>query len=402
MLSASRLQTGALRLLVFAGAFALIEPSPYEIVFVPVVLVFAVTRLYFDRLLSPFVIGLAVFNVGGLLALIPWLDNRDSVIFTIITLYVALTAIFFACVMLERPMERLEAMRGAFIAAAVVASIAGILGYFDIAGLAEPFTKYSRATGTFKDPNVLGPFLVPPIAWLAQTILLGQSRGLLRTHVPLLVIVAALFLTFSRGAWGVAALSVALMVGLTFVTSRSARLRLRIVAFCVAGLVVLALAIGGALSIPAVREVFEVRASLSQDYDLGELGRFGAQARAVPMLLERPNGFGPLQFRYNFFGEDPHNVFLNAFASYGWLGGFGYCGIVVMTLYVGWWLVFRRDALQPQAIALWSCLFPQLLQGLQIDTDHWRHLWLLVGCVWGLAARARREEGTRSYLRATA
>jgi hypothetical protein len=85
MLSASRLQTGALRLLVFAGAFALIEPSPYEIVFVPVVLVFAVTRLYFDRLLSPFVIGLAVFNVGGLLALIPWLDNRDSVIFTIIT-----------------------------------------------------------------------------------------------------------------------------------------------------------------------------------------------------------------------------------------------------------------------------------------------------------------------------
>ena len=384
--------------MVFAGAFAIIEPSPYEIVFMLALVVFAVTHVKFDPLLSPLVAAVALFNVGGLLALIPWFDNRDSVAFTVISAYVTLTALFFACAMLEQPVRRLDAMRGAFILAGVVASVAGILGYFDVAGLAEAFTKYNRATGTFKDPNVLGPFLVPPLAWLVQSIVLGRARGLLRTYLPLLIILTALFLSFSRGAWGVAAAALMLMLALTFATSRSPALRARIMFLCLAGLAMLVALLAIALSVPAIRDVFEVRASLQQDYDLGELGRFGAQLRAIPMLLDRPNGFGPLQFRYLFFGEDPHDVFLNAFGSYGWLGGLAYAALMAMTLYVGWWLVFRRNAAQPHAIVLWSCLFVQILQGFQIDTDHWRHFWLLMGCVWGLAAFARRER----YLRATA
>ena len=108
------------------------------------------------------------------------------------------------------------------------------------------------------------------------------------------------------------------------------------------------------------------------------------------MLLERPLGFGPLQFRYVFSGEDPHNVFINAFASYGWLGGFAFFALNAMTMYVGWWLALRRGPLQPQAIALWSCLFVQLVQGFQIDTDHWRHFYLLMGIVWGLMASDQR------------
>jgi len=27
-----------------------------------------------------------------------------------------------------------------------------------------------------------------------------------------------------------------------------------------------------------------------------------------------------------------------------------------------------------------------MVQGVQIDTDHWRHLYLLFGCMWGLLA----------------
>lgn len=401
-LPVARLQKGMLWLLVFSGAFAIIEPSPYEIVFMLAALVFAATSLRFDPLLAPLVAGLALFDAGGLLALIPWTGNRDSVIYVVISFYVTLTGLFFACVMLEDPRGRLDSMRSAFTAAAVCASIAGILGYFDVAGLGEAFTKYGRATGTFKDPNVLGPFLVLPLVWLTQGILLGGRAGLIRTYAPMVIILAALFLSFSRGAWGVAAASVLLMVALTFITTRSARLRLRIIGFGLAGSMGLLLLLAIALSIPAIRDVFEIRASLSQDYDLGEFGRFGAQLRAIPMLLERPLGFGPLQFRHLFFGEDPHNVFVNAFASYGWLGGFSFIAVNAMTLYAGWWLVFRRNALQPHAIALWSCLFIQLLQGFQIDTDHWRHLWLFLGCVWGLAAYVRRQERREAYLRATA
>ena len=41
---------------------------------------------------------------------------------------------------------------------------------------------------------------------------------------------------------------------------------------------------------------------------------------------------------------------------------------------------------QFHAIAIWSALFVTILQGLQIDTDHWRQFCLMLGPVWGLAA----------------
>jgi 4-amino-4-deoxy-L-arabinose transferase-like glycosyltransferase len=200
---------------------------------------------------------------------------------------------------------------------------------------------------------------------------------------------AALLLSFSRGAWGVWAASTALMIGLTFLTTRSAAVRQRIVALSVLGLIVVVVLLAIALSIPAIREVFEIRASLSQDYDLGETGRFGAQLRSLPMLLEAPFGFGPLQFRNHFHGEDPHDVYINAFASYGWMGGLFFSAFTLATIYLGWRLVFQRTPFQTQAIAVWSCLFIQILQGFQIDTDHWRHLFLLMGAMFGLIAASR-------------
>jgi hypothetical protein len=136
--------------------------------------------------------------------------------------------------------------------------------------------------------------------------------------------------------------------------------------------------------------VFDIRASLNQDYDLGEVGRFGAQARSIPLLLDAPFGFGPLQFRNLFHNADPHEVYLNAFASYGWLGGLSYLTLVGATFYYCVRLPFLRTPFQFEAIAACSCLAVQMLQGAQIDTDHWRHLFLLFGIVYGLGAASRR------------
>jgi O-antigen ligase len=105
------------------------------------------------------------------------------------------------------------------------------------------------------------------------------------------------------------------------------------------------------------------------------------------MLLEMPNGMGPLRFRFH-FPEDPHNTYINAFASYGWIGGFAYIALVVVTMIAGWTAVFRRCATQSYAIAIWSVLFITLLQGVQIDIDHWRHVYLMLGLIWGLRAVA--------------
>ena len=387
-LSIGGAQRVVLWLFIACSAFASIEPSPYEIFFILAALVFGLRGLLFDRSLIPLILGLALFNAGGILALIPFLDDRDSVIFIAISVYIAVTAVFFAALIAKSPLARMGTIRSGYVTAGCIASFFAVVGYFDIGGLGEHFTLYGRATGTFKDPNVLGPFLVPPLVWLTQDIMLKRG-GLLRSLLPLLLMLAALLLSFSRGAWGVWAASTALMIGLTFLTTRSAAVRQRIVALSVLGLIVVVVLLAIALSIPAIREVFEIRASLSQDYDLGETGRFGAQLRSLPMLLEAPFGFGPLQFRNHFHGEDPHDVYINAFASYGWMGGLFFSAFTLATIYLGWRLVFQRTPFQTQAIAVWSCLFIQILQGFQIDTDHWRHLFLLMGAMFGLIAASR-------------
>jgi hypothetical protein len=163
-----------------------------------------------------------------------------------------------------------------------------------------------------------------------------------------------------------------------------------------AGVVALAIALVLILSIEEVRTMFELRASLSQSYDIGATGRFGKQLQSIPELLQRPNGYGPLQFGV-LWGEQPHNVYLNGFASYGWLGGLAYLTLTMSTIVIGWKLALTRGPYQSYAIAIWSTLFVMLLVGLLIDSDHWRHFYLLLGLTWGLHALLPRASSNQLH-----
>lgn len=383
--SYAAIKRGTLWLLGASSGLALIEPSPYEVVFLLALFVFALTGIRFSQKLLPLAVLLLGYNIGGIFSLIPWMGDGDAVRFTAVSVYLMITAVFIAGIMSQDAAGRLETLRRGYLFAAWVAGFAALLGYFDVAGLGSTFTLYGRASGTFKDPNVLGPYLALPIVYVLQRILTGQV-GMLRGLVTLSVPLAALFFTFSRGAWGVLVVSAALMVVLTFLTAPDAARRARIVTMSIAALVAMFAALLVALSFEEIRSVFDARASLNQDYDQGVTGRFGNQLRAIPMLLDAPNGFGPLQFRWIFNQADPHNVYINAFASYGWLGGLSWVSLMVATCYVGWRVVFRPGPTQLHAIAIWSVLFVTILQGFQIDSDHWRHLYMLLGLIWGLAA----------------
>lgn len=383
-ISYAAIQRGTLWLLGASSGFALVEPSPYELVFLLTLFVFALAGIRFSQKLLPLAVLLLLYNIGGIFSLIPWMDEIDSVRFTAVSVYLMITGIFFAAIMAEDATSRLETLWEGYLFAAWYAGIAGVLGYFDVAGLGSLFTLYGRASGTFKDANVLGPYLVLPILYVLHRILTGRAgllRGLALISVPLF----ALFLTFSRGAWGNLVASALLMIGLAFLTAPNGTQRSRIALLTLVAFMAAAAALAVALSFENIRNVFETRASLDQSYDQGVTGRFGNQFRSISLLLEAPNGFGPLRFRWH-FTEDPHNVYINAFASYGWLGGVAWLGLMAATCYVGWRLVFQRRPWQQHAIVLWPVLFVTILQGLQIDTDHWRHLYLMIGLVWGLAA----------------
>jgi hypothetical protein len=272
----------------------------------------------------------------------------------------------------------------------VIASLAAIIGYSRvISSLNELLLLYDRSRGTFKDPNVLGAFMVFPTLLALQPIISGKFRDAMKGVVLLGLFVPAILLSFSRAAWGQIVYCSLVVLALTFVTTRSSSHRLRLVLLSLTGVVVLVGFIGALLSIDAVADLFKQRASFEQSYDMGAQGRFARHALGAIMALDMPIGIGPLQF-HKYFPEDTHNSFLNAFMSGGWLAGVFYPALVAMTLVFGFRMVFVRSPWQQTAIVVFAGYFGVATESFIIDTDHWRHTFLLMGVMWGLIAATQR------------
>jgi O-antigen ligase len=394
------LQDAVLWIFIASGFLVLVEPSPYEMLFPLLVFVFLPFGLRPTGTAVPLVVFLLLYNLGGAASLVPHLGDDVGERFVAISCFMALNAVFFAALVAEDTARRMRIIRSAWITAALLASVPAILGYFDVAGMAAKFAPIGRAQGTFKDPNVYATFLVAPIVFLVQSLMTGAARRPFLSTAALLLLLAGLFLSFSRGGWGVAAGSVLVMAGLTFITTPDLRLRSRLLISTAVGTVSVAALATLALTIEPIREIFVERWSLYQTYDVGETGRFGNQLNAIPLLLERPNGLGPQRF-YLTFGSDPHNVYVNAFASYGWLGGLAYLLLIAATLGACWKIVLSPSPWRNHAIAVAAPLALIIAQGMQIDTDHWRHFYLLLGLAFGLlSATCRRTNRFQTPARA--
>src|SRR5262249_8248357 len=129
-------------------------------------------------------------------------------------------------------------------------------------------------------------------------------------------------------------------------------------------------------------------ANVVNPYDVGEGGRFTLQELALGALLEFPNGLGPFEFA-RIHGLQQHNVYLQGFMVYGWLGGVTYLLLLVITLLVGLRSAFAATPWQTYSILAFAVFVGEVGEGVIIDTDHWRHFFLILGMVWGLAAATR-------------
>lgn len=370
--------------MVVAGAVVYREPSPYEFVGVLAILVAFGTGMRMHPRLWPMTFLLLAYISFGVPAMLQAQPVRDGVIWTSVSAFLAGTALLFAAFVAERPKRNFTIVAWAYVVGGVIAATAAVAGYFGIAG-GDLFVLYGRARGTFQDPNVLGPFLIMPFLFLAEGTLRGGLGSALLRSVPILPIALGILLTFSRGAWGHLAVSGALLAFFTFALSHSVLARLRVLIMLAIGAMVLVAGLGTALSIPKVQALFTERAQLTQEYDTGHEGRFGRWSRGFALALEEPLGIGPLEFGKR-FPEDPHNVYLNALMSFGWGGALAYYVLVVSTIVMGFRAMFVPTPWQRQTIIAFSTFLPLALLGVIIDTDHWRHFFLVLGCLWGLIA----------------
>lgn len=381
----------------FTGMISLIEPSPYDFVTLLALPIWAIGGFKIHRAVVPVLLLWIVFEGAGFLALMPHWEEPDPRLYQLQSLYLFVTVIFFTIFFSERTVRRASICLKAFTAGAVVSAIVGIIGYLDIGGLAAVLTTVeSRVSGTFKDPNVFGSYLIMAAVYLLQLLLLGTTRLTLLTLASLFVVLIGVFISYSRGSWGatIAAMIIMGMVG--YWTADSRAMQRRIIKMSGLALALGILAMVAALSDETVRDFFLQRAAVTQDYDEGVTGRFGNQMRSLPMLVERPEGFGPLRYRL-IFDLEPHNSYIGAFANDGWLGGFAWLALVLTSCFVGFRLMIRRSPVQRLAQVFAPSLFVLLVQGFQIDIDHWRQVFLCFGAVWGMeAARLRWNARTSS------
>ena len=381
---------------VFISGFVINEPAPYDIIIIPVIAVwFLFGGLRFQSRLAPAFLLMTLFLAGGLLSATQATIMEIVPLTLAVTAFLILTFIFFANLIGSDP-NVLSVIRNAYIWGATIVALIGILGYFGAIPGAENFTLYGRARGTFQDPNVFGPFLVLPIALLTQDFLTRPLRKTLFLAPVLLILLLGVFLSFSRAAWGMTVLSMAGVAAVVFICDQNPKIRFRIISIAVAGLAVAIAGLAIALSFDSVSDVFTQRAKLVQPYDSARIGRFARYSHGFAMAFEAPLGIGPMQFR-NFFPEDPHNVYLKGFLDYGWLGGLSYIAFTVWTLFRGFPLLFKDQNWSPMYRGAYMVFLAHVLTGVIIDTDHWRHLYMIYGILWGcfICYEAGRARGRR-------
>ncbi len=387
---------------VLSSSIAFIEPAPHDLLMAVLLVMCIGARVPFDRKIAPLVVLLTIWLVGAFLALIPVVDQKQTVQYVGTSVYLALAAIIFACLFCDGNMVRLLILRRAYVIAALIATAAGYIGFFHLVPGSDSFLTYDRVSATFKDPNVYAPFLIFPLLLLLVGMMNERIRlsGLLVT----MVLLGGLLLSFSRGAWAHFAISAAVAVMLLIVTAPDQRVRGRIMLFTFGALIAMALLFIALMSVDSVHDLFIERAKAIQPYDVGPGGRFWEQKLALSVILDHPNGMGPFEFG-RIYGLQQHDVYMQGFLVYGWLGGAAYLTMVLVTLAVGLRAVVTRTPWQSYLIVSYACFVGEACEGFIVDTDHWRHFFLLLGLIWGLTAatiNVRRTETWNPALAETA
>ncbi|MCF6302395.1 MAG: O-antigen ligase family protein [Devosiaceae bacterium] len=384
-----------------SGGFVIFEPSPYEFMFLLVLPVAYFAGIGIHRktlgIFQLMVLFIPFALIGSFQ--VRYMSVLEGMVYSIVTVFLWFTAYFAANYIADDPQKRLGGMMGAYTGVAVFISVIGTLAYLNIIPGAEIFLRYDRVKATFQDPNVFGPFLIIPAAFALQRMLLDKGKRALFAGAIYGILLVGVFVSFSRAAWGYMIFTSGFVFIACFLFESNAKDRSRMIGITLVGLVLAVVALIGLLSIDSVRELFLQRFSLNQTYDSGSTGRFARQTYALEMALANPFGIGPLEFRNLRITEEPHNTYVKVLLTYGWIGGLAYFALVWMTFKHGFAALKKASPNRLLMIPLMANFIPIALESAIIDTDHWRHFFLLVGMIWGVSAGYGRVNDAQSTRR---
>jgi hypothetical protein len=262
-----------------------------------------------------------------------------------------------------------------YIFASAIAAVIGIAGF----ALHNPdLTWADRPTAFLDDPDMFGVLLLPGM--FGCLLMIAQQRHSLLHGAALLLLGLALILSFSRAA--IAAGFILGAIYFLFLNRRNL-FRASLAAVAVLTFLMVAFTVWSYVD-NTFAQMLADRSKLAESYDLGHFGRYNRYLLAMPMILDNPLGLGLTEID-KYFPEPIHNIWISAFLNYGWLGGFDWTLLMVLSIQQAWY-TWRRSR-HPMCLfvlfswlAIISCAMVQ--QG-----ERWRFLWLFTGMLWGINER---------------
>lgn len=363
---------------VLAMNYTLMRPSPVDLLYITSLLItlFHLTLLQMQTVTRRVIILtllLAAWAVSYLLASLPYL-GEPFVIFELIAKSFAISiGVIGAFVSMSWNGRHFETFMKVYILSCVMASILGTIGFL----LQMEFLTWDgRAKGLIDDPNMYGTFLIPAVVFCAYFLSRSQGSRLLLLGALAIVLLGVL-LSFSRIA--IVATMFCLFAYIFFHNRRRPR-RLVLIFGGLVAIGILLFGLASVMSADFTEKLFD-RLTFAKSYDLGEDGRYARYLLVLPMILQNPIGVGVLQLE-KIFPEPIHNIWLSSFVNYGWGGG-----VAWVVLAVGSVMVSIRNYRQTKSeipVALLIALLGIVMGATLHEGEHWRHMWLFYGLVWGL------------------
>lgn len=363
-----------------------VEPAPVDVAFALLILVsgFGLKRAR-AHLPPSAVVILLLFAPVTILSLANANDWQRALRFEAITLYL-LTLAAFLPTMFASPTLVRRATKAYIFAAAASAVIGALALEVGFPGSSVFVYQGSRVQALFKDPNVFGPFLVPPVVILLEELarprLLGWSAR--RSALLAALIAGGLLLSYSRAAMLNLVVAVATLILVYAARRRGGKAAVKLVVgtgVCV---------VAGVALLFATHSVsfFESRSHL-QTYDQA---RFSTQDEGFKGASAHVFGFGPGQADIN-LSLATHSVYARVAYEQGMIGLALLISLFLATLAVAIRLAARdADLAGLGSAALLASWVGVLANSFFIDTLHWRHLWLLAALIWTTAGLAKARE----------
>jgi O-antigen ligase len=391
------------------SSVVLVEPAPVDALVMGLLTVGFLTGIIGLRGVKPVAaIPLALFAVANIISLYDPLSRTRATWYVLVTFYLCLSWPFFIGVMWTYGTRGMNTMIKTYSFAAMFCIVPGLLSYFHIIGFQKYLLLSGRPKGTFKDPNVYGPYLIP-VALFAIAGLIsrrsGRKAALFHTSIVLICTVG-IFLSYSRACWinYAASLIAYLFFAFTFRAAGSpAPFPFSRILLLFAGLL---LCVSAVLRVPEVQDMMSMRVTSTgfQGYDRD---RFRTQRMALQSALDRPFGIGPGQAELTFHYAT-HSSYLRVLSENGFIGLAGFVVFIIVCLCRGLVMGWKTHDTYWQKIFFIAsaCIIGHIINSAVVDTVHWRHLWFILALPWYNPDRAldqmrlswrNRLEGAAKY-----